>query len=345
MTVRTANGRRPVAQVSAAPLLSLRDVEITFGTGRGSVPVVDGADVEVGPGETVGLVGESGSGKTVTALAAMGLVAHKGGRLTRGSVTFDGLDMTNATDAQWRSLRGTRIGMVFQQPMRSLNPALAVGEQIAEVLRRRLGLDRKAAWQRSVQLLDRVQIPAAARRAHEYPHQFSGGMCQRVAIAIAIACEPSLVIADEPTTALDVTVQRRILDLFGELIAESGISLLYISHDLAVVADLCDRVTVMYAGQTVESGPVIDVFTEPQHPYTAGLIASIPRPDTTILSAIPGRVPPPGLMPSGCRFHPRCSHRVDGVCDVGTVELADRRDAVVRCARHAELSLAGWEAS
>jgi len=309
------------------------------------VEVVDSADLTVHRGESVGLVGESGSGKTVTSLAAMGLLGHKGGRITRGRITFDGHDMTSAAESDWRAVRGSRIAMVFQQPMRSLNPAITVGEQIAEVLRRHVGLDRKAAWQRAVELIDRVHVADAGRRAHDYPHQFSGGMCQRVAIAIALACAPSLIIADEPTTALDVTVQRRILELFRELITESGISLVYISHDLAVVADLCERVTVMYAGQTIETGPVREVFEQPQHPYTAGLIGSIPRLGATTLSAIAGRVPSPDDMPLGCRFHPRCPHAVAGLCDEHPIELVTGSNGSVRCARQRQLTLVGWTGS
>jgi peptide/nickel transport system ATP-binding protein len=323
-------------------LLVLDHVSIAFWRGRKRVEVVESADLTVGRGQTVGLVGESGSGKTVTSLAALGLLGLKGGRVTGGRIEFDGRDVTNATEAQWRALRGAHIGMVFQQPMRSLNPSLSVGEQIAEVVRRHRGLDRRQAWQRAVELLDRVHVADAARRAHDYPHQFSGGMCQRVSIAIAIACEPRLIIADEPTTALDVTVQRRILDLFGELTAETGVSLLYISHDLAVVADICDQVTVMYAGQTVESGLVDELFDRPRHPYTAGLIASVPRPEATALSAIAGRVPPPDAMPDGCRFHPRCPHGRPGVCDERPIPLVAIERGIVRCARQHQLDLNGW---
>jgi len=331
--------------VIAPNILEIDSLAISFGTGRRQIEVVQSVNLTVGRGETVGLVGESGSGKTVTSLASIGLLGLKGARVTSGRIVFDGQDMSSASEATWRSVRGAKIGMVFQQPMRSLNPALTVGEQIAEVLRRHKGLDRRAAWRRAVELLDRVNVTDAERRAHDYPHQFSGGMCQRVSIAIAVACEPSLIIADEPTTALDVTVQRHILNLFRELTSETGASLLYISHDLAVVADVCDRVTVMYAGQTVETGTVHGVFERPQHPYTAGLIAAIPRPGTTSLSSIAGRVPPPDQMPTGCRFHPRCPHSVPGVCDEHDVALVPADAGSVRCARASQLDLTGWVAT
>lgn len=289
------------------PLLVVDDLSVAFGSGPRSLTVVRSASVTVDPGRVVGVVGESGSGKTVTAMASVGLIGRLGGRIAGGRVVVDGQDVTRLPERDWSRLRGRVVGMVFQQPTRSLNPAFTVGEQIAEVARRHLGASRQDAWDRAVDMLDKVHIPRAAERAKDYPHQLSGGMCQRVAIAMALVCEPKLLIADEPTTALDVTVQRRILDLLLELQASMGIAVLFITHDLGVVAEVCDEVAVMYAGEVVERGDVADVFAAPTHPYTAGLMAALPTGDgnVRVLSAIPGQVPSAGEMPPGCRFAPR----------------------------------------
>jgi peptide/nickel transport system ATP-binding protein len=336
----------PGSEATGLPLLDVADLAISFGTGPRQTEVVRSTTLKVQRGMATGLVGESGSGKTVTSLAMMGLLGFKGGRITRGTIRFEGNDVTTAPESQWRQIRGKQIGMVFQQPMRSLNPSMTVGEQIAEVVRRHLHATHKQARTRAVELLDQVRVPNASERANDYPHQFSGGMCQRVSIAIAIACAPDVLIADEPTTALDVTVQAKILRLLRDIIAETDIGVLYISHDLAVVGTFCDNVTVMYAGESVESGTTDEVFRRPQHPYTAGLIHAIARPGITkVLRAIPGRVPPPNAMPAGCRFHPRCPHGVSGVCDEHPIDLTSlEHGRTVRCARHTQLELNGWTA-
>jgi oligopeptide/dipeptide ABC transporter ATP-binding protein len=339
----SSNGHR-AAPEAEAPIAEIDGLAVTFGRGSRAVEVVHSASLVVRRGESVGLVGESGSGKTTTALALMGLVPLVGGSVTGGRITFDGHDVTGLTQREWTRLRGARIAMVFQQPIRSLDPAFSVGEQISESIRRHLGYGRKRAWARAVELLDRVRIPDAQRRARDYPHQFSGGMCQRVMIAMALACEPDLVIADEPTTALDVTVQARILELLRAAISETGTSLLYIAHDLSVVAQMCQRVAVMYAGETVETGGIADVFRHPLHPYTSSLLGCMPTVDTptTRLTAIPGVVPTPHAMPAGCRFHPRCPYAEGGRCDQpGFAPIAPTREHVTQCVRRSELVLAG----
>ena len=284
-----------------APLLALSDVSIAFG----DMTVVEALDLAIGPGESLGVVGESGSGKSMTALAVMGLLPE--GAARSGSITFEGQALDEARQA---ALRGTRMAIVFQEPMTSLNPVLSVGEQIAETLRFHRGLGRRAARRRAVELLSLVEIPDAARRLDSYPHELSGGQRQRVMIAIALACEPKLLIADEPTTALDATVQAGILDLLRGLRRGLGMAVMLITHDLGVVSDFADRVVVMYAGRTVERGPAARLFAEPAHPYTRALLAAIPRMRGPIgrLPAIPGTVPPPYAMPPGCRFAPRCAH-------------------------------------
>ncbi|GAA4482086.1 ABC transporter ATP-binding protein [Rhodococcus olei] len=328
----------------AAPLLRVRDLTVQFRTGRRDwVTAVDGVCFDVAAGESVALVGESGSGKTVSSLAVMGLTGDTGGRIAGGSVEFDGRDLTTLPARQWRNLRGTGMGMIFQQPIRSLNPAYTVGDQIAESVRRHLGLDRRAAMKRAVEMLELVQIPRAAERVREYPHAFSGGMCQRVMIAMVMACNPRLLIADEPTTALDVTVQETILQLLRDLQEQTGVALLFVTHDLGVVAELCRRVVVMYAGEVIEDGPADDVFFTPQHPYTSGLLASIPRPGLTTdrrLAAVPGRIPAAGEWPVGCHFHDRCAHARAGLCDTthpALTEITVGRAARCLCATDMEL--------
>jgi oligopeptide/dipeptide ABC transporter ATP-binding protein len=299
--------------------------------------------LSIGRGEVVGLVGESGSGKTVTALAVMGLARFKGARVSASSISLEGREVLGLSEGQWSEVRGRDVSMIFQQPTTSLNPAFTVGQQIAEVVRRHTNQSRKEAWKSAVKMLDRVQIPNAGQRAHEYPHMFSGGMCQRVMIAMALTCNPKLLIADEPTTALDVTVQAKVLDLLRELRAELGIAILFITHDLGVVAEMCERVAVMYAGQIVETGARSDIFERPTHPYSRGLIASVPRIGASKrLLSIPGVVPAPGELSSACRFYPRCPHSVLGRCDVVAPELEQLSDdRSVRCIRHDEIGTRG----
>ena len=342
----TDTGPTPTPVEGAAgshTLLSVEDLSVAFRIGGQWRDVVRSASFDVDRGEILALVGESGSGKTVTSMALLGLIETLGGRVTGGRVTFDGEDVTRAPERRWLQLRGSRIGMIMQQPTRSLDPAFTVGDQIAETIRAHRGMSRKQAWRRAVELLDRVHIPDAAHRAEDYPHTFSGGMCQRLMIAIALSCDPQLLIADEPTTALDVTVQARILDLLREIQTEQHLSILYITHDLGVVAELCDRVTVMYAGEIVESAPVEEAFVAPRHPYTEGLIGSIPRPGRgKRMLTIAGQVPAPQLMPEGCRFHPRCEYAVTGLCTDQPVPLvATTRSHAVRCARAGDITLKG----
>ncbi|OZC52905.1 dipeptide ABC transporter ATP-binding protein DppD [Rhodococcus sp. RS1C4] len=317
-------------------LLSIRDLQVEFRTDSGWTPVVTGAQLDLEPGGTRALVGESGSGKTVTALSVLGLLPKHNSRITGGKIEFDGTDLLGKTESQMRRIRGREIAMIFQEPMTSLNPVFTVGEQIAETVRAHMGRSRKQAWARAVEVLDLVGIPAAARRAKDYPHSFSGGMRQRAMIAMSIACDPKLLIADEPTTALDVTVQAGVLQLLRRLQADLGTAVLLVTHDLGVVADFCDEVTVMYAGEPVETGHADDVFDEPLHPYTAGLLASLPqriKPGDDLV-AIPGMVPRPENMPVGCRFAPRCSHSRAGTCDSKHPESIEIRDGrSTRCVR------------
>ncbi len=292
-----------------APLLEVRDLAVHF-HGREVARAVDGVSFSVNAGETVALVGESGSGKSVTALALMRLIDPPG-RIEAGSrVTFEGRDLLALDEEAMRRLRGARLSMVFQEPMTALNPVVTIGEQVAEVARLHAGASRAEAWERAVAMLARTGIADAARRAHDYPHQLSGGMRQRVLIAMALLLGPALVIADEPTTALDVTIQAQILDLLRTLRAESNSALLLITHDFGVVAEMAERVVVMYGGQVVESAPVRPLFAQPAHPYTAGLLKAMPRLGARRerLDAIPGTVPPATAWPAGCRFRDRCAH-------------------------------------
>ena len=267
---------------------------------------IDQVDFSLAPGMALGIVGESGCGKSVTALALMGLLPANAE--IHGSVLFNGRDLLRVPDQEMRDLRGDRLTMVFQEPMTSLNPSLTIGDQIAEVLTRHRGLSLVDARAKTIELLKRVRIPSAETRFDEYPHNLSGGMRQRVLIAIALACDPQLLIADEPTTALDVTIQAQILDLMRELRAESGAAIILISHDLGVVGEICDEVAVMYAGEIVERAPAAALFAQPEHPYTVGLLGSIPRLDrqSDELAAIEGMVPEMAILPNGCRFAPRC---------------------------------------
>jgi peptide/nickel transport system ATP-binding protein len=292
----------------AGPLLEVEHLKVIFHGDRGrTTHAVDCVDLTIRRGQTLGLVGESGCGKSVTALAIMGLLP-KGLAQVSGRVCFDGTDLLGLSDRELRDLRGDRLAMIFQEPMTSLNPAYSIGEQIAETLVRHRGLSRQNARARTIELLQLVKIPAADVRVDDYPHRLSGGMRQRVMIALALACDPKLLIADEPTTALDVTIQAQILDLMRDLKAFTRAAIILITHDLGVVAEVCDEVAVMYAGEIVERAPVEVLFAAPQHPYTVGLLGSIPRLDWSIdeLAAIGGMVPNMAALPAGCRFAPRC---------------------------------------
>jgi oligopeptide/dipeptide ABC transporter ATP-binding protein len=296
---------------------------------------VDGVSFELQRGEVLGVVGESGSGKSVTALSILGLLPRPHGRVTSGSVCFDGQELVGLPEAQLRRLRGGRIAMIFQDPMSSLNPYLKVGDQLAEVCQLHLGFTRQRARARAVELLGRVQIPDAARRAEQYPHELSGGMRQRAMIAMGLCCQPDLLIADEPTTALDVTIQAQILDLLLELRRDQGLSILLITHDLGVVNGTCDRVLVMYAGRIVESAPAKALFTAPHHPYARALLDSVPRasgPERQKLATLPGLPPRLDLGPfRTCSFAPRCAH-VRDTCRQGEPELrATAAERLARC--------------
>jgi peptide/nickel transport system ATP-binding protein len=289
------------------PLVAIEDLKVVFHGDRGRIThAVDAVDLDLMRGATLGIVGESGCGKSVTALALMRLLA--GTADVSGAVRFDGIDLLDLPDAEVRDLRGNQLAMIFQEPMTSLNPSYTIGEQIIESLVRHRGLSRRQARARAIELLRRVHIASPERRVDDYPHKLSGGMRQRAMIAMALACEPALLIADEPTTALDVTIQAQILDLLRELKAASGAAIILITHDLGIIAEICDEVAVMYAGEVVERAPVEALFERPEHPYTVGLLGSLPRLDRQAdqLAAIQGMVPDLSALPSGCRFAPRC---------------------------------------
>jgi len=322
------------------PLLEVRELQTHFFTDDGVIRAVDGVSFAIEPGETLAVVGESGSGKSVTSLSILRLIASPPGRIVGGAIRFRGRDLLTLSDAEMRSIRGREISMIFQEPMTSLNPVYTCGEQILEVLVLHEKLDRPTARARTIDLLRLVGIPSPEQRVDEYPHQMSGGMRQRVMIAMALACRPALLIADEPTTALDVTIQAQILDLLKGLRQELGMAVLLITHDLGVVAETADRVAVMYAGQVVEYCDVRPAFRSTRHPYTAGLLASLPKlgAETERLRVIPGNVPNPARFPSGCRFHPRCPIAVErcrtempALRDVGGGHLA-------RCFRAEEIA-------
>jgi oligopeptide/dipeptide ABC transporter ATP-binding protein len=321
--------------VSESPLLRVRDLVVEFELSRGVLRAVDGASFDLQPGEALGIVGESGSGKTMTLRALVGLLPRTA-RIAAGSVEIDGVEVTRAREERRRALRGRTVSMIFQEPMTALNPVMRVGDQIAETPLVRTGLSRRAARARSLELMSLVGIPDPVRRAEAYPHELSGGMRQRVMIAIALSADPKLILCDEPTTALDVTIQDQILKLLQGLQRELGVSLIFVSHDLAVIAQTCTRVAVMYAGQVVETGTVDAVFREPRHPYTLGLLRSVPDFDVVRerLASIPGVPPDLAAPPAGCRFHPRCPFvrddcRHDGI---PLIELGGGRAA--RCLYH-----------
>jgi oligopeptide/dipeptide ABC transporter ATP-binding protein len=315
--------------VAAEPLLAVEDLRVQFKTQRGTVHAVNGISFEIGRGATLGVVGESGCGKSVTALALLGILP-RAGRVVGGSAIFEGRDLVKLSDGELRSIRGREIAMIFQDPMTSLNPVLTIGHQIREAIELHFGVDRKTAERRAAELLDQVGIPGAKRRVRDYPHQFSGGMRQRAMIAMAIACEPKLLIADEPTTALDVTIQAQILDLLRALIREFGTSLILITHDLGVVAGMCERVNVMYAGTFVETGTAEDLFRSPRHPYTYGLLESIPRLDAVGKRLQPIEGAPRDMLsaPAACPFQPRCRYAIE-ICrqELPPLEDLDRGHA------------------
>jgi peptide/nickel transport system ATP-binding protein len=294
-------------------LLEIRGLKTHFATDDGMVQAVDGVDLSIARGETVGVVGESGCGKTVTAMSVLKLVPMPPGRIVAGQILWQGRDLVPLPPEEMNSIRSKQIAIVFQEPMTSLNPVYTVGEQIAEVVRRHEGLGRRAALNKTVEMLRLVQIPNPQRRVHDYPHQFSGGMRQRVMIAMALSCDPKLLIADEPTTALDVTIQAQILELLQDMKSRFGMAVMLITHAMGVVAETAQRVVVMYAGKVIEEAPVDALFANPRHPYTQGLIRSIPRIDTAAthkarLEAIPGVVPNLLRPPPGCRFAARCRY-------------------------------------
>jgi oligopeptide/dipeptide ABC transporter ATP-binding protein len=297
------------AERATPHLLEVRNLRTWFDSERGEVRAVDGVSFDVDAGETLGIVGESGCGKTVTALSLLGLVGRPAGRVVEGSsIRLRGEELVGAGAERLRAVRGAEIAMIFQEPAASLNPVYPVGDQIVEALRAHRGTSRKDARREAVRRLEEVGIPDPERRVDDYPHQLSGGMSQRVMIAMALACEPALLVADEPTTALDVTVQAQILRLLAEVKARHGMALILVTHDLAVVAEVCDRVAVMYAGRIVETGSVEEIFLHPAHPYTRALLDAIPEPGRSDgpLRGIAGSVPSPTSWPEGCRFRPRC---------------------------------------
>lgn len=293
-------------------LLEVEGLEVQFVTDYGWTTVVEDVSFTLRAGETLGIVGESGSGKTVTSLSLLGLIPSPPGRVSKGSIRLDGTELIGMPKRQLSAIRGEEIAMIFQEPMTSLNPAFKIGDQIGETYRRHRGGSRKEARRRAVEVLDKVGIPNAERRARSYPHEFSGGMRQRAMIAMSLVCDPKVVVADEPTTALDVTIQAQVLDLMGWMRDELDMALIFVTHDLGVVADICDRVVVMYAGQVVEEASINDLFYRPQHPYTEALLASMPQQSARAgmgeLASIPGSPPAPGTFPVGCRFHPRCAY-------------------------------------
>lgn len=323
-----------------AKLLEIKDLVVQFRTENGFLRAVDGVNLRISRGETLGIVGESGSGKSVTALSIMRLLAQPAGQIQSGSILFEGQDLIRMSERALRKLRGNRISMIFQEPMTSLNPVFTVGDQIMEAIRLHQGLNKKDALKKAIEMLDLVGIPSPKERVQNYPHQMSGGMRQRVMIAMALSCKPDLLIADEPTTALDVTIQAQIMELLSTLQAEFGMGIILITHDLGVVAETCDRVAVMYAGQIVEEASVDDIFKHPRHPYTLGLLRSVPGfmdDDLTLgadgkprLRTIPGMVPNLFELGEGCRFFDRCYQKKNS-CAESAILLTQLMNRSVRC--------------
>ena len=307
-------------------LLSIRNLRVVFKTERGDVPAVDDVSFELASGEILGVVGESGSGKSVTALSIMGLLPRPPARIDRGSIWFEGQNLATFSANEMRQIRGSGIGMIFQEPMTSLNPVFTIGDQLMETVRVHQRVGPRQQRTRAIEMLERVGIAMAERRLDDYPHQLSGGMRQRVMIAMALMCNPRLLIADEPTTALDVTIQQQILELLLDLRDEFRMGIMIITHNMGVVAEMADRVVVMYAGKVVEQAPVNELFEQPAHPYTRGLLGSIPSlsEERKRLKTIPGTLPNPALLPPGCRFAPRCPWRIDA-CVSAVPPLANLR--------------------
>ncbi|WP_147820542.1 ABC transporter ATP-binding protein [Salidesulfovibrio onnuriiensis] len=317
------------------PLLNVDNLSTYFYTDRGVAKAVCDVSYQINSGETLGVVGESGCGKSVTALSVMRLIPEPPGKIVEGKIEFDGVNLLDLSEREMRKVRGNKISMIFQEPMTSLNPVFRVGDQIAEALMLHEGLSRKAALERGVELLDQVGIPSPRSRIYDYPHQMSGGMRQRVMIAMALACRPKLLIADEPTTALDVTIQAQILDLMDKLREETGTAIQLITHDLGVIAETAQKVLVMYAGRVVEQADVRELFTNPMHPYTRGLMRSIPglgrHEEKERLETIPGMVPSLLHLPQGCRFHDRCRHATERCArEEPELKIADGKHPV-RC--------------
>ena len=317
-------------------ILEVRNLEIRYVTDEETVYAVNDISFALQKGESIGLVGETGAGKTTTALGIMGLVPDPPGEVVAGSIMFEGKDLLQLSEKQMREIRGGKISMIFQDPMTSLNPVMTVGEQIAEVVLLHNKISKAEARKRAIEMLEQVGIPGS--RCDDYPHQFSGGMKQRVVIAIALACSPELLIADEPTTALDVTIQAQLLELMKKLKREYNTSLILITHDLGVVAKICDKVAVVYAGEIIESGTLKDIYTDKRHPYTIGLFDSLPdiENDAATLKVIQGMVPDPANLPEGCKFHPRCPYATEA-CKSGTIPPVRISEShMVRCNRFSD---------
>jgi oligopeptide/dipeptide ABC transporter ATP-binding protein len=322
------------AAEKAAPLLRVRDLTVDFRTMDGMVRAVDAVSFDVWPNETIGLVGESGCGKTVTGLSLLRLIPSPPGKIVAGRIELEGRDLLALESGGMEPLRGSEIAMIFQEPMTSLNPVFTIGSQITEVIRRHRQMSQKRARAMAAELLAKVNIPDAASRLDDYPHQLSGGMRQRVMIAMALSCNPKLLVADEPTTALDVTTQAQVLEQIRELQDEFHMAVILVTHDLGVVAETCQRALVMYCGSIVEAGRTEQLFAQPRHPYTAGLLASIPRIRAERLAelpVIPGRVPDPGTLPEGCRFAARCSHVQPRCHQERPLLRADRDGGAIAC--------------
>lgn len=325
----------PSAQAPEA-LLDIRGLRVEYHTDEDVVYAVNGLDLTIGKGESLGLVGETGAGKTTTALSVLRLIADPPGKIMGGEIWFEGEDMLQAKPARLREIRGSKISVIFQDPMTSLNPVYSVGDQIAEVIHQHEKCSKEEGRRKAGDMLEMVGIPRA--RYDEYPHQFSGGMKQRVMIAIALACSPELLIADEPTTALDVTIQAQVLELMKKLKQEYQTSLILITHDLGVVAKICDKVAVVYAGEIVESGTLKEIYTDKRHPYTIGLFDSLPdiENDASTLKVIQGMVPDPANLPDGCKFHPRCPYATEA-CQTGKIKPVKLSDShMVRCNRFSD---------
>ncbi|MDQ6596172.1 ABC transporter ATP-binding protein [Bacillus salipaludis] len=323
--------------MSKDPILKIKDLKVSFLSGKKYVPAVDGISFELKEGEILGIVGESGSGKSVTSLTTMGLIPIPPGKIEAEEISFEGKDLTSLSEKEWRKIRGNQISMIFQEPMTSLNPLFTIGNQLIEAIQLHTDLSKKEANLRCIELLKLVGIPRAEGILKEYPHQLSGGMRQRVMIAMAMACNPRMLIADEPTTALDVTIQAQILALMKNLNKKTDTSIILITHDLGVVAEICERVIVMYSGQIVEQGDVRTILKNPQHPYTKGLLKSVPdlRGKKERLYSIPGNVPAPGTINKGCQFAARCSEAFSQCFEESPKLYKMEKDGhVVRCLLH-----------